>query len=109
MEQELTNQLNKKIIEQFIDTHNDIRTKIDALNRLKENTKLDDDLTSRMNKTINDLNVACIKLEDQINIMNEKAKKGIYDTEGLVSLVFKPLIDSTWFIATSFCGCFTGK
>ena len=42
MEQELTNQLNKKIIEQFIDTHNDIRTKIDALNRLKENTKLDD-------------------------------------------------------------------
>ena len=75
MEQELTNHLNKKIIEQFMDTHNDIRTKIDALNRLKENTKLDDDLTSRMNKTINDLNVACIKLEDQINIMNEKAKK----------------------------------
>lgn len=87
MEQELTNQLNKKIIEQFMDTHNDIRTKIDALNRLKENTKLDDDLTSRMNKTINDLNVACIKLEDQINIMNEKAKKGISLFSGTKSIL----------------------
>lgn len=77
MEQELVKELNKKIIEQFVDTYNDIVNKIKVFEEMVNTESLGEEVLNNIKMILSNLKEVEKKLKNEITSMKKKDEKGI--------------------------------
>ena len=77
MEQELINELNRKIIEQYESFLNDLSGKFKIFVEIRNERKLDDETLNNLLDVINDMKKTINSLKKQITNMKRKADQGI--------------------------------